>query len=104
MARPKNEDWIITRGRSDHFTVDEIEMIRIGFKLQRPCRDVARELLCPIRTINAWYAKLKEGWEPGKPQTRPSSERSLVAPMQKRTVPKPNAMPWCLAKMRAGRA
>lgn len=105
MTRPKNEDWPITRSRSVHFSTSEIAAITYGYHNQRPCRDVARELSCPIRTINAWYAKLREGWEPGqKPQTRPGSDACFVAPVVERPIPAPNALPWCIPKLRAGRA
>lgn len=102
--KPRPETWHITRSRTQHFTPAEIQIIAEGYKIGRSCREVACELHCAIRTVNNWYAKLKKGWVPGNVKVRPGSDVIYYAPVPKRQMPAPNALPWCLPKLTARRA
>lgn len=58
MSKPR-ETWDKPRARHEHFTEAEIEKIHTGFNEGKSSKDVAQDLQCSIRVINAHYAMLR---------------------------------------------
>jgi len=52
-------DWQRARSHGQHFTADEIAIIRDGFRAGRLTHEVARELQCAPRSVDARYAALR---------------------------------------------
>jgi len=100
MSRP--ETWEKPRGRGDHFGPEEIARIRTGYDNDENTELLASELKCARRTINCWYRKFRAGWRPD----RPSVSEAKIYPIQKerKPIPAPNAMPWCIGRLTARRA
>ena len=62
----KKDDWPRNRGRGDHFTLAELDLISQRFHAGVPASTTARELLCSSRTIQIRYAQMR-GPKPVKP-------------------------------------
>jgi hypothetical protein len=55
------DDWKPYRTKQQHFTAAEVELITNGFAAGRPAKDVARELQCASRSIQARYKRMTDG-------------------------------------------
>ena len=58
MSR-KKDDWPRNRGRGDHFTQAELDLISQRFHAGVPASTTARELLCSTRNIQIRYAQMR---------------------------------------------
>lgn len=59
--RQKQDPWRKPRGPANHFTPDEIAEIKAAFIAERQPKDIAEQLKCSQRSINRYYAMLREG-------------------------------------------
>lgn len=54
------DDWSKPRGNGTHLTSDEIANVRRWFREGRSANDIARELKCSTRSIQARFQKFRE--------------------------------------------
>lgn len=68
--RQKPESWRKPRGPANHFTPAEVEIVRAAFNANRTPKDIAEQLKCSQRSINRYFAMLRDGRDVLSRETR----------------------------------
>jgi hypothetical protein len=80
----KPDDWEKRRTNGQCLNADEVRIVEDGYRIGRSAREVARDLKCATRTINARYDRMRGG-----PSRRTRGPGNTVA---KETRPSPEAL------------